>query len=105
MVLDRLGIDAEHVLFGHTHRTAPLTTDDPRLWRAPGGAALWNTGSWVAEPDYVGRNGTGSPYWPGTVVTVEGSGPPAIYRLLDERSIDSAYDLDSRSTGREASGS
>jgi hypothetical protein len=103
MVLDRLGIEAEHVLFGHTHRTGPLPGDDPRLWRAPGGAALWNTGSWVAEPDYVGGNGSASPYWPGTVVTVEGSGPPVIHRLLDERSIDPTYHLDSRSRRREAS--
>jgi hypothetical protein len=87
LVVDRLGIEADHVLFGHTHRTGPLAVDDPGLWRGPGGAALWNTGSWVAEPDYVAGQGRQSPYWPGTVVTLEGSAAPVIHRLLDRASI------------------
>jgi hypothetical protein len=87
LVVDRLGIEADHVLFGHTHRTGPLAVDDPGLWRGPGGAALWNTGSWVAEPDYVAGQGRQSPYWPGTVVTLEGSASPVIHRLLDRASI------------------
>jgi hypothetical protein len=81
-VLERLRVEADHVLFGHTHRTGPLPGDDLGLWRGPGGSALWNTGSWVDEPAYVGPLGTASPYWPGTVVTVEGSGAPRIHRLL-----------------------
>jgi len=81
-VLARLGVDAEHVLFGHTHRTGPLAGDDPAFWEGPHGVALWNTGSWVHEPEYVGGLGRRSPYWPGTVVTIEGSAAPRIHRLL-----------------------
>jgi hypothetical protein len=85
LVLERLGIDAEHVLFGHTHRTGPQPADDPGAWRTPAGIALWNTGCWVYEPALVrAGEGSASPYWPGTLATVEGSGPPRLHRLLDD---------------------
>jgi len=84
LVLERLGVEADHVLFGHTHRTGPLPGDDAARWQGPGGASLWNTGSWVYEPDYIGTLGSRSPYWPGTVVTIEGSGAPQIHRLLGQ---------------------
>jgi predicted phosphodiesterase len=82
LVLERLGVEADHVLFGHTHRTGPLPDDHPSTWRLASGTALWNTGSWVYEPAYVGTQGSRSPYWPGTLVTLDGSGPPQIHRLL-----------------------
>jgi predicted phosphodiesterase len=84
-VLERLGVEAEHVLFGHTHRTGPLPADDPGAWRTAAGTALWNTGCWVYEPAFVrGGEGSASPYWPGTLTTVEGSGPPELHRLLED---------------------
>ncbi|HSI80002.1 MAG TPA: metallophosphoesterase [Solirubrobacterales bacterium] len=79
-VVDRLRIDARHVVFGHTHRRGPLA-DDPE-WRA-GEMRLWNTGSWVASPTLVGTTGSRSPYWPGTVAIVGDSGPPELRHLLD----------------------
>jgi predicted phosphodiesterase len=81
-VLDRLGVDAEIVLFGHTHRTGPLADEDDRLWRTPGGTSLFNTGSWVYEAAYVAGLGPASPYWPGTLTIVDGGGSPQILRLL-----------------------
>jgi Calcineurin-like phosphoesterase len=84
-VLERLGVEAEHVLFGHTHRTGPLSHDEDAAWWGPGGAALVNTGSWVYEPDYCGAAGAASPYWPGTLVEVGGGVPPRIHRLLEDR--------------------
>jgi predicted phosphodiesterase len=82
LVLERLRVEADHVLFGHTHRTGPLPGDPECCWRCRGGTALWNTGSWVYEPGYVGVQGSRSPYWPGTVVTLDGSAPPRVHRLL-----------------------
>lgn len=80
-VLDRLGVEAESVLFGHTHRTAPMGGDDLDLWRTRAGTALYNTGSWVYEPAYLMGRGSASPYWPGTLTIVDG-GPPKFNRLL-----------------------
>ena len=71
------------MLFGHTHRTGPTAGDARSHWHTAGGTALWNTGSWVYEPAFVAQRGASSPYWPGTLITVEGSGPPRIHRLLD----------------------
>ena len=39
-VVERLGIDARHVIFGHTHRSGPLPDDDAADWRVAGGAQL-----------------------------------------------------------------
>jgi hypothetical protein len=81
-VLELLGVEAEHVLFGHTHRTGPVAGDDARAWVTPAGTALHNTGSWVYEPAYVAGGDTASPYWPGTVTLVEDGRPPRRLRLL-----------------------
>jgi predicted phosphodiesterase len=83
LVLERLGIEADHVLFGHTHRAGPLPGDPEGVWRCRGGTALWNTGSWVYDPGRVGAHDRGSPYWPGTLVTLEGSDPPRLHHLLE----------------------
>ena|SRR5215207_996665 len=83
-MLARLGINAEHVLFGHTHRTGPLEGDNPELWRTAGGTCLTNTGSWVYEPDYLSGADTASPYWPGTLVEVEDGRRPRIHGLLSD---------------------
>ncbi|MGI8802603.1 MAG: metallophosphoesterase [Solirubrobacteraceae bacterium] len=84
-VVDRLGIDAEYVIFGHTHRTGPLPGDDPSEWVTPSGAHLLNCGSWVFETHLMTPAVAASPYWPGGAVTVDGDGPPRLERLLGER--------------------
>ena len=67
-VVARLGIDARHVIFGHTHRSGPLPDDDPGEWRLAGGAQLLNTGCWVYESMYLDRH-WGNPYWPGAAAS------------------------------------
>jgi hypothetical protein len=76
-VLDRLGVDAPHVIFGHTHRSGPHYGDD-------GWGALMNTGSWIHEPAFLGRSPKDSPYWPGHLAFVPDEGPPQLVSLLDE---------------------
>ena len=79
--VERLGIEAEHVIFGHTHRRGPMA-DEPG-WSA-GSTRLWNTGSWVHTPSLLGASSRVSPYWPGTIAFVEESGPPELRNALDE---------------------
>ena len=82
-VVRRLGIEADHVIFGHTHRRGPMANESG--WRLDDGTRLWNTGSWVYAPGLVGRSGAASPYWPGTVVVLEGHRFPRPRHLLDDR--------------------
>jgi predicted phosphodiesterase len=77
-----LGIDAEHVIFGHTHRSGPWPRDTEG-WERPGGGRLWNSGSWVHEPAFLGPEPYDSPYFPGVVVWVGDDGPPRLERLLE----------------------
>jgi hypothetical protein len=81
-VVGRLGIEAEHVIFGHSHRTGPLPDDDVTEWRTPSGAWLHNSGSWVHEPTFTQAAGTQSAYWPGGAILVEATGAPQLLRLL-----------------------
>jgi predicted phosphodiesterase len=82
MVIDRLGIEADHVIFGHTHRRGPLGSEPG--WEASSGAALLNSGSWTHMPGLIGTAGAAeSPYWPGTIVEVGESGPPEARLLLE----------------------
>jgi predicted phosphodiesterase len=81
-VVARLGIDARHVIFGHTHRSGPLPDDDVNEWRLAGGAQLVNTGCWVYESMYLDRD-WGNPYWPGSAVELESGGEPRFTRLLE----------------------
>jgi hypothetical protein len=81
-VVARLQIDAEHVVFGHSHRTGPLADDDVTEWRTPSGAWLHNSGSWVHEPSFTSAAGAASPYWPGGAVLVEATGAPQLLRML-----------------------
>jgi predicted phosphodiesterase len=83
-VASRLEIEAEHVIFGHTHRPGPLPGDDIGDWSAPGGPRLVNTGGWVYQPRLLGTRGRQSPYWPGTCVIVEDGRAPIVQRLLDD---------------------
>ena len=88
IVAERLEVDAEHVVFGHTHRAGPLATDaDEDGWAAPGGRRLWNAGNWVYEPAVAGPPGRRSGHWPGACVVVDDDGPPRLERLLDEEAM------------------
>ncbi|MDQ4026241.1 MAG: metallophosphoesterase family protein, partial [Actinomycetota bacterium] len=81
-VVRALGIDAEHVIFGHTHRPGPLPGDGEE-WRVrDGGPWLTNTGSWLHESVFVGSEGPASPYWPGTVVLLGDDGAPEVTNVL-----------------------
>jgi hypothetical protein len=79
-VVQRLGLEADHVIFGHTHRLGPLEGDDG--WVTPSGIRLHNSGNWVYEPAFLDRSPAHSPYWPGGLVLVEDEGPPRIERVL-----------------------
>jgi Calcineurin-like phosphoesterase len=83
-VTHRLGIEADHLIFAHTHRRGPIHAESG--WRLPEGTRLWNTGSWIYAPGLLGRTPTDSPYWPGTVAILEDDGPPELHHLLDSRS-------------------
>jgi predicted phosphodiesterase len=77
-----LDIEADHLIFGHTHRRGPIRSETG--WRLDGGTRLWNTGSWVFSPGLLGRTAAESPYWPGTVVVLEDERQPQLRHLLDE---------------------
>jgi hypothetical protein len=79
----RLGVQAPHVVFGHTHRAGPLAADDPAEWRTLTGSTLTNVGSWVHEAAFVGDDASASPYRPGFAVTLEEVGQPVLANLLD----------------------
>ena len=81
-VVEGLGVEADHVIFGHTHRRGPHPDDDQQEWRLPGGGRLWNTGSWYYERVFLGDDPEASPYWPGTVIRLGDEGPPEIDNLL-----------------------
>jgi hypothetical protein len=86
-VVRRLGIDAAHVLFGHSHRSGPWPGDVAAEWIAPTGARLMNTGSWVYQRHFLSDVPNASPYWPGTAILVESdlTEPPRLVRLLGDR--------------------
>ena len=80
-VAEVLAPRAQHVIFGHTHRPGPLPGDEQAEWTTLSGTRLWNTGSWLYESAFLTR-GQESPYWPGTVLTLEDEGPPSIENVL-----------------------
>jgi Calcineurin-like phosphoesterase len=81
-VAETLAPVAEHLLFAHTHRPGPMPDDEEAEWTTLSGARLWNTGSWYIEPAFISQRAERSPYWPGTVVWVEETGPPRIENAL-----------------------
>jgi hypothetical protein len=44
-----------------------------------------NTGCWTYDSIFLSSTPGESPYWPGTCVLVEDSGPPTLQRLLLDR--------------------
>jgi hypothetical protein len=84
-VVNRLGVDAEWVLFGHVHRCGPLARDDGRRWLGPGGRPrIANTGCWVYEPLLVRHATPPHPYWPGGAIVIEDGREPRAIGLLDD---------------------
>jgi hypothetical protein len=81
--VERLGIEAAHVLFGHTHRAGPRAADQSAEWTTPRGVRLHNAGCWVYERQFLSATPYESPYWPGTAIRVDAAGPPAHVRVLD----------------------
>lgn len=82
-VVETLGIEAEHVLFGHTHRAGPLPNDDDADgWALPGGGRLVNSGNWVTEPALLTQGRRDGPYAAGRCVIVEETGPPRLELLV-----------------------
>jgi predicted phosphodiesterase len=75
-LIDALQIDAREIIYGHTHRPGPLPQDT--TWDA----RLFNTGSWLYEPNLLQTTAGESPYWPGTVIWIEDDKPPFLERLL-----------------------
>jgi predicted phosphodiesterase len=71
-----LELDAREVVYGHTHRPGPLPGDQGWDKR------LYNTGSWLYEPNLLDTTPGASPYWPGCVLFVEDDKPPRLERLL-----------------------
>lgn len=82
-VAQRLGLGDAYVVFGHTHRAGPLSSDDRSEWVGPSGARLVNAGCWTYDSYFLTGPPGHSPYWPGGSVLVEDSGPPTLRRLLD----------------------
>ena len=79
-----MAIDADHVIFGHTHRAGPFAQDDSLEWTFAGGGRLINSGCWVYEPAFLSR-GRSSPFWPGAAVELDDAGaPPHVVRLLGD---------------------
>ena len=85
-VAARLDLGDAHVVFGHTHRAGPFPGDPESEWRGRGGARLINSGSWVYDGIFLTSTPGESPYWPGTCVLVQDTGPPVHKRLLLDRS-------------------
>jgi hypothetical protein len=83
-VVLRLGVEARHVIFGHSHRAGPLPADDGTEWHTVTGATLTNAGCWVHDPVFLGAEPALNPYRPGFAATLTDSGPPALVNLLDD---------------------
>ena len=83
-VTNRLGVDADWVIFGHVHRSGPLPGEPAATWTGPGGSPrIVNTGSWVYEPLLVHHATPPHPYWPGGAVLLEDGRDPLAIGLLD----------------------
>ncbi|MDQ3103513.1 MAG: metallophosphoesterase [Actinomycetota bacterium] len=88
VVVERLGVDADYVVFGHIHRRGPLPFDDGRkatdpVW-AHSGTKLFNAGNWMYVEGLLGRAVPQSPFWPGSMVVVPESGEPELVELLGD---------------------
>jgi hypothetical protein len=84
-VVHEIGVDAEHVVFGHVHRLGPLAADDPDDWHGPERRPkIANTGSWLYEPLLVHHAQPPHPYWPGGAIVIDDGAEPRAVGLLDD---------------------
>jgi UDP-2,3-diacylglucosamine pyrophosphatase LpxH len=97
-MIRRLGVDAAHVITGHTHRPGPEASDPQ--WPLPSGGNLHNTGSWVYADAFHHPGVPPGPYWPGTLTWLEEAGPPRRVQLLVDRSREELRAAVSRATRR-----
>jgi hypothetical protein len=85
VVVERLGIEADHVIFGHIHRRGSLPDereqDGAPAWRR-NGVTLHNTGNWLYAEALLGRAVPESPFWPGSMILVGETGPPELVEVL-----------------------
>jgi hypothetical protein len=79
-VVRRLGVDADHVIFGHTHRAGPLPGDHAHEWQTVTGARLHNCGCWTQEPVFASGD-PASPYYAGRAIELDDEGPPRLVRI------------------------
>lgn len=83
-VVKLLGVEADHVVFGHTHCAGPLDWMDPADWQVAGtGTRLVNTGCWTEEPR-INAGEPRSPYRPGRGIVVEDEGPPRLVTIAGD---------------------
>lgn len=78
----RLGLDASHVVMGHSHRAGPWDGEEP--WTLTNGGQLHNTGNWVFASAFYSPDSRPGPYWPGTVTWLVDQEPPRRVSLLDD---------------------
>jgi hypothetical protein len=84
-VVHRLGVEADHVIFGHCHRLGPLPGDDLLFWQGPNGSPrILNSGSWLYERLVAQGVQPPNPYWPGGAVLLEPGREPRAFGLLDD---------------------
>ena len=87
VVIERLDIEAEHVIFGHIHRRGALVgdgeTSSTPVWRR-NGVTLHNTGNWLYTEALLGAAVPQSPFWPGSMVIVGETGPPELVEVLTD---------------------
>ncbi len=83
VVVELLGIDAPHVIFGHTHCAGPMAWMDPGEWRVNERTELINAGCWTEEP-HIPTADPRSPYRPGCGVLLEDEGPPRLVRITED---------------------
>jgi hypothetical protein len=88
-VVQRLGVEASTVLFGHVHRLGPLAGDDAEQWcDSSGPVTLLNCGSWVYEPLLLHHASPPHPYWPGGALVLDGDAAPRAVGLLDDLTLE-----------------
>jgi hypothetical protein len=83
-VVERLGINADIVVFGHVHRRGPIAEE---RWPGQNGTRFINTGSWLYEPLLVDGAQPPHGYWPGGAVMLDTDPParaPRSVGLLDD---------------------
>jgi hypothetical protein len=81
-VIERLGIEADWVIYGHTHRAGPLAGEGD--WRTATGARLMNCGAWTWAPQLASGSEGKGPYWPGRMIVVDDEGPPRLVGVLED---------------------